>query len=376
MSYLLKHFDKSLLRFEMTIDPIQGLSVTIQDDYPEHKQFLPLDLEASTTGILQWLKRRVIPKNRAFVQQFLSKQGLSIQDTKGIIDICKGLSLNDCYSVVDDDFKKTFNEYNLYEHNFSQILALIAYTGYGESVRKGFVSSPELTTDGMLAKCWRRTKGKIVLYKAGSTGAANTGNEPYSEYYAAQIAQTMGLDAVTYSLSCWKEKLCSTCQLFTDKAQGYISTGRLITTGGWAAVFAYYEQLGANYYDSLLDMLIFDAIICNEDRHFGNFGLLIDNQTNQVIKPAPIFDNGLSLFNYAMDDDLDNIETYAKTRLMATGQNFITFAQAIITKQQKKKLRTLINFKFKKHSRYNLSSKRLRILENFIQQRVKMLLTL
>ncbi|ALG67146.1 protein kinase [Beggiatoa leptomitoformis] len=376
MSYLLKHIDKPLLRFKMTIDPIQGLSITIQDNYLEYKQFLPLDLEVSSTGILQWLKRRVIPKNRAFVQQFLSKQGLSIQDTKGIIDTCKGLSLNDCYWVIDDNFKKTFDEYNLYEHHFSQILALIAYTGYGESIHRRFVSSPELTTDGMLAKCWRRINGKIVLYKAGSTGAANTGNEPYSEYYAAQIAQTMGLDAITYNLSHWKGKLCSTCQLFTNKEQGYIPIGRLITTGGWATVLNYYQQLGTDYYQSLLDMLIFDAVICNEDRHFGNFGLLINNHTNQIIKPAPIFDNGLSLFNYAMDDDLENIDTYAKTRSMATGQDFITFAQAIITKQQKEKLRALINFKFKKHTRYNLSSNRLKILESFIQQRVKMLLAL
>ena len=42
-------------------------------------------------------------------------------------------------------------------------------------------------------------------------------------------------------------------------------------------------------------MLVFDAVILNEDRHFGNFGLLVDSHTNKIIAPAPIFDNGLSL---------------------------------------------------------------------------------
>lgn len=90
------------------------------------------------------------------------------------MDISKGLSLNDSYWITSDDFKKTFNECNLYEHNFNQILALIAFTGYGPSVRSTFMSSPEFTTTGQLAKCWRRINGKVVLYKTGTL-------EPYSE---------------------------------------------------------------------------------------------------------------------------------------------------------------------------------------------------
>ncbi len=62
------------------------------------------------------------------------------------------------------------------------------------------MSSPELTTNGMLAKCWRRIDGKIYLYKAGTSGCANLGKEPYSEYYASQIAKTMGINQFSYNL--------------------------------------------------------------------------------------------------------------------------------------------------------------------------------
>ena len=58
----------------------------------------------------------------------------------------------------------------------------------------------------------------------------------------------------------------------------------------------------------------FRCLIYNEDRHFGNFGLLRNNHTGEIIAPAPIFDNGLSLFNYAMPDDFKNLRAYAKTR--------------------------------------------------------------
>ena len=47
-------------------------------------------------------------------------------------------------------------------------------------------------------------------------------------------------------------------------------------------------------------MLVFDALIYNEDRHFGNFGVLRDNHSGNIIAPAPIFDNGLSLFCYCL----------------------------------------------------------------------------
>ena len=376
MSYLLKHRDQVLLRFNLNSDPIAGLSAEILACNSSAQSFLPLDLTPTDAGLLKWLKRRVIPRNRAFVQSFLAKLGLNVNDTKGIIDICQGLSLNDCCWVVNDSFDGAFARYNLYENRFSRILSLIAYTGHGESIRSTFASTPELTTGGMLAKCWRRTGGKIILYKAGSTGAANAGNEPYSEFYAWQIARTMGLNAVEYNLRQWKGQLCSTCELFTSLNRAYIPAGRLVPEGGWPVVMQYYKQLGERYYDSLIDMLIFDAVICNEDRHFGNFGLLIDNDSNTIVDTAPIFDNGLSLFNYAMDDDLRDMENYVCTRLMATSQDFVTFAQQVITGEQKKKLRKLINFRFRKHPRYNLPPWRLKLIEDVVQQRVHELLRL
>jgi len=373
MPYILKHFDTSLLKFSLSSTAIEGLQVEIIETYPP-QNLLPLDLELSNQSVLNWLKRRTIPKNRAFVQEFLAKLGLNISDTQGIIDVCKGLSLNDCYWVVEENFAGQFANYNLYENRFNRTLALIAYTGYGETQRSRFISTPELTTDGMLAKCWRRVDGNILLYKAGTTGAANAGNEPYSEFYACQVAQTMGLPTVQYHLSRWKQQLFSTCALFTSQRIAYIQTARLVTAGGWVSVFDYYQQLGDHFYQNLVDMLVFDAVICNEDRHFGNFGLLVDTQTNQIIQTAPVFDHGMSLFNYAMDDDLENLEAYAKTRAMRGGQDFVEFAKEIMMPQQKQKLRKLINFKFKKHARYNLPKIRLKHIEAFIQNRVQMLL--
>ncbi|MBQ2525748.1 MAG: hypothetical protein II542_02780, partial [Bacteroidales bacterium] len=127
----------------------------------------------------------------------------------GIMDICLGLSLNDSYWVPQAGFTGTFAEYNLYENRFSEALSLIAYTG-GYYDTKKFRTSPELTTGGMLRKAWRYFEGgDIWLYKGGTEDFANAGNEPYSEFYASQIAEKMGLHAVHYDLQRWKGILAS-----------------------------------------------------------------------------------------------------------------------------------------------------------------------
>lgn len=374
MSYILKQYDTDLLHFDMQKD-IDGVSAQILSVNDTQKALLPLDLELSDRGLAKWLKRRTIPGNRAYVQNFLAKLGLNEKDTKGIIDFCKGLSLNDCYWVVEENFNGTFAENNLYDNRFSNVLSHIAFTGYGSFLKSSLRSSPEFTTNGMLAKCWRRVDGKIVLYKSGTEGFANSGNEPYCEFYAYQVAEAMSVNAVRYGLSKWKGKLCSTCELFTNKDYSFMPVGSLVKEGGIKAVIEYYRSLGGKYYDAFVDMIMFDAIILNTDRHFGNFGFMVDNRTNKICAPAPLFDHGLSLLTYAMDDDLQDWEKYAKTRVPATYSDFTELALELMGTSQKEKLRKLINFKFKKHPRYNWSDERLKILAQLLQACVSLLLS-
>lgn len=376
MNYELKHYDLSLVRFSATEDT-NTPEIKILWVNEAKKDLFPLDLELTDEGLAKWLKHRTIPKNRAYVHNFLSKCGLNINRPMTIIKVSKGLSLNDCYWVVEEGFEGTYDKYNLYENRFSQVLALIAFTGYGSSIRTSLASCPEFTTNGMLPKCWRRKDGKILLYKGGTSGASNTGNEPYSEYYAAQVAKVLGVNAIEYGLSQWKGELCSTCELFSSKEYSFLPVGRIVTSGGMKAVREYYEKLGKEFVESLNDMLVLDAIIMNTDRHFGNFGFIIDNKTNKIVAPAPLFDHGNSLLNFAGRDDLENdeaLKAYADTLLPCVYDDFIGTAKTVLTQKHREGLRKLLGFKFKKNSRYNLPDKRLKMLEKMIQSRAKELL--
>ncbi|MCI5792180.1 MAG: XRE family transcriptional regulator [Lachnospiraceae bacterium] len=376
MIYTLKQFDIPLCRFFASEDSSIP-EIRIEWINEEKRNLLPLDLTLTEEGLRSWLKHRSIPKNRAYVQNFLSKCGLSLNRPMNIIRVSKGLSLNDCYWVTEEAFDGSFNNYNLYDNRFSRVLALIAFTGYGSSIRTSLESCPEFTTNGMLPKCWRRVAGKIKLYKGGTKGAANTGNEPYSEFYAAQVAEVMDVNAINYNLSKWKGELCSTCELFTDKRYSFMPVGRIVKSGGLQAVQEYYSKLGAEFVSALNDMLVFDAIICNTDRHFGNFGFMVDNETNSIAAPAPLFDHGNSLLNYAMDTDLnseDALEAYASTLMPFVYDDFMEAAASVMENRQRETLRKLLEFGFKKHSRYNLPDRRIRAIESLIHKRATLLL--
>lgn len=374
MKYELRQYDKVLMSFFVNYKGLDVVSYEIDEISQEHRYLLPIGMTPDSDGVKKWLADRTIPKNREYVDRILAQSGLSHSDTMGIINLCKGLSLNDSYWVVEAGFNGKFADYNLYDNNFTRTLALIAYTGYGSNTKKGFTSSPEYTTNGMLKKCWRRINGKIYLYKGGTTGAANTGNEPYSEFYASEIAETMGIKHVTYNLAKWKGTLCSTCELFTNINTSYVPMHRFLQESGLSVTAEFLKSLGSEYYEAFADMLVFDALIYNTDRHYGNFGLLVDNKTNKPISFAPIFDNGLSLFNYAMDDDIENLKEYAKTRFSAFNAPYEEIVKEFVTEKQREKLRKMINFKFKKHPRYNLPDKRLKAIERFLQLRVQELL--
>lgn len=81
---------------------------------------------------------------------------------------------------------------------------------YGEQFS---TTSPEFTTEGAFAKCWIREEDNINLVKGGSTGARNAGKEPYSEFYAAQIANIICKINVAYKMATYRNKIVSKCQL-------------------------------------------------------------------------------------------------------------------------------------------------------------------
>ena len=100
---VLRHRDCEVLRFEWR----EPFGVRIISVSPAAKRFLPLEMKGLVTedALWTWLRHRAIPRNRRNIDILLAALGLDEKDVRGIIRICRGLSLNDVHWVVEDDFR-------------------------------------------------------------------------------------------------------------------------------------------------------------------------------------------------------------------------------------------------------------------------------
>ena len=373
---ILKHRDKELLRFDW-IGDVRVRIVSVND---AERRFLPLEFgkerldcseDALRYPLEDWLVSRSAPVGRHFMRNLMESLGLNINSPayhRKALEFSKGLSLNDVYWVVPDDFSGTWAEFNLYDNPFSETMAEIAFTGHGKFDPRKASTSPEMTTNGMLPKCWVREADGIYLYKGG-TGFdgryhhAVEGLEPYSEFYAAQVAEALGFRHVKYELAKYKGRLCSKCRLFTSDRFGYLPASKLPDR------------------DVILDdarfceLFLFDAVIFNVDRHLGNFGYLIDNDTNEIVDVAPIFDNGYGLMPHlevsarSAENNYYAIRNYLRDKRPALFPAWLDFPYAL-TEELQNRLARLEKFRFKKHRHYNWSDERRVALSEFLQKRI------
>lgn len=128
--------------------------------------------------------------------------------------------------------------------------------------------------------------------------------------------------------------------------------------------------------EKLEDLLLFDAIIYNTDRHLGNFGMMIDNDTGAPLRPAPIFDNGLSVINIITEPELKNIGAAMAETTSFFGYDFNTQLELAVSDRHLEGLEKLSKFEFEKHAEFNLSDEWLEPIQKHIQNRAKLAMKL
>ncbi len=385
MWYVLKNKDVEVVRFELKVanETIEDESFYYLDNVQVvNQKLLPYTFSLSDKCIEDhledWIKSRKIPKNRAFVKEIVKSLQLNPDNFLSYVDVTLALSLNDTYWVVPADQNYLWKDHNLYENSFNETLALVAFTGASAKL-KGLVTTPELTTNGMLKKCWHKNavSSNIELLKGWSVlGHNEYGKEPYCEYYMAQVAATLGFEHVSYDLQEFHGEIVSSCELFTSQQYGYLPMLDCLDKNLLKELFKERNRnkmvqtiMGVYGKEKFQDLLLFDALTFNTDRHLGNFGMLIDNNTNELVRPAPIFDNGMAFFNHITEYDLDNIPAYFTDERSALGMSFSRQLEIACQPRHTEPLLKLANFTFTRHKQYNLPEEWLQAGEKFIQQR-------
>ena len=298
-NFELRLFDRTLLEFSIA-DGAFGPEVELRDWDSTAMTLMPCGLSPTPEGVWAWLESRSIPVNRRNAAKLCAELGFTLGDIESLYRTSMGLSLNDSYWVVPRGFSGRFDEYNLYDNPFSEAIGALAVAGElrGASLHG---NTPELTTDGTLRKGWRIIDGHRLLYKGSSEGYEP--GEVWSEYLAACIGRDLKLDVVSYGIDTWQGETCSTCDDFASKDVSYVPFAVATGMTDLAGVLWWCARWGDRHLEELCDMLTFDALLCNTDRHLTNFGILRDNATGRPLRLAPIFDNGRALFPNVADDD-------------------------------------------------------------------------
>lgn len=348
------------------------------DEANRNRLPFPIAPHPTAEAVREWLTRRTIPRNRQFAEQILSAAGLAVNDVLGIIDLCKGLSVNDAYWLEREGENLRFADINLFDNQLDEALALTAYTGYTSSEKHAIGLSSEWTTDGQFPKAWRRGAHGLELWKGGTEGYANAGMEPYSELFAAQVARQVGIDAVNYHLDKWKGKLASVCPLMNTADVSFVPFYAATGNPGFPLALATARAMGEETFDAVRTMYVFDALIANRDRHANNHGFLRDNATGHMLGPAPLFDHNCSLLAYAMEDEWSDpawMDSVLDTQGPASvRESFMEQAQSIMGPQQHEMLRRALDIHLVNDERYPMDSRRLAALERYVRNAARRLL--
>lgn len=357
--YYLMNKDVPVLRFN--VDPrIQAINIL--EEYSKLPYWI--------TNPRLFIRNRRAPKHRENLEKLLTMSGC---DTlQGFLDITHALSLVDTFWVKLTDSKLDWRSVSLYTNPFNEVVAKTAFEGglHGNNL---LTTSPEYGTDGSFAKCWIREDGQIKLLKRGSSGARNAGLEPYSEYYACQLIEAFTDEFVRYDLRSKSGRVCTVCDIVTSEEYGLLPYNA-IDPGNTdlETVFAKMDELG--FLDKVKRMFVIDAVIMNEDRHKNNFGFIVDNDKQEIVGMAPLYDHNVSLLPYAEEDNFEDWEEYLSHKGPRIGWDWFTSVRQCLDPGMRKVLIDLSDFKFTKHPKYNLPDWRLEMLEKIIHANIRRML--
>lgn len=317
-----------------------------------------------------WINHRKASKHNEHLKRIMTMCGC--EKTEGFLRITHAASLNDTFWIKSEDESVTWENISLYRNQFNEVISRLAFEGIGLYGIELSSSSPELSTEGSFRKCWKKEGTEIFLYKRGQSGARNTGLEPYGEMMASELAVLLCKKAVSYDLVRLHGEIASKCKLFTNETVGFVPYSKLGISHSPNAMLEYYSHIGSE--DAFRRMLVLDSLTFNVDRHAGNHGIFIHNDTLEVIRMADIFDLNLALLPYVEKDEFLTIGSKLMEYSPRIGDDFTRIAQTALTSSIRSDLISLKGFQFTFRGDEQFPAWRVKVLEEMVNKQIDAIL--
>jgi len=298
--YILKHRNTDVAEFRIDIETENVDYVNILDN-----KFSPVNIKASEGGKIvslnNWLINRCIPSSREGIERL--KKEYNINDLKIIMLSKYGLSLSDHFWIDRKPFNKKWENINLFENRYSDVMGKILFDPKLKLVSdiKGSLYDPNTSTGGRLKKFWQYNEKSNLNYLIKG-GSGERKQEPFNEYFASLLINSINFKCTPYHVENIGNEWVSVCPCIADKNIEMISADDVRRRYGIGKTYEALLKLGnekvcLGFKDQLNMMIIADYLIENTDRHWDNFGILRDGETGAWISTIPLFDNGYSLWN-------------------------------------------------------------------------------
>lgn len=294
--------NKNIPVVELELDEDTATILKVKQIHELH--FLPVGISISAgipnrKDLNDWWLGRSIPANRSGIRTALEQLGVPYSEQ--LLLRCYGLSLSDQYWMKPLHSELEWKNINFFENDFSDDVGNILF---GQpAIGDVDLMSPCNTSDGWLKKKWKIMDSKRCLIKGGSNPYMQ---EPVNEVFGTRLHQRLHCEKyVPYWLMTEKGIPYSVCENFIDPHTELVNAVSINRSMKKKSQFSSYEhfinaceQLGITGMKKFLDhMLVFDYLMANTDRHFGNFGVIRNVDTLEWVGPAPIFDSGTSLWH-------------------------------------------------------------------------------
>lgn len=328
--------------------------------------------------INSWVDGRKASKHNNHLQMIMKQLGCD--NNEGFIQVTHAATINDTFWIKSNREKISWEQVSLYQNQFTETISKFAFEGVGLYDIVFSSTSPELACDGSFRKCFRKETengefgSDIFLYKRG--GELGAGLEPYCEQMASEIARIISPNnAVNYDLVKLHNKTASKCNLFTNEQYGYASFAKISDAQklGLQEVFEYFAGVGSE--QSFREMLVIDSLCFNQDRHAGNFGVLFNNDTLEVVKMSPVFDLNISLFPYVVKEEFLNIGDKLFEYAPKLGDDFTRIGQMGMNDILKDRVKDMKDFSFTFRGDDVFTPERVKFIENIVRKQATAILS-
>ncbi len=242
-----------------------------------------------------WCASRVLTLDREYAKEIMNSIGASQatndKDRAQIAISYHCLSLMDIYWVKESYERQTFENINLFQNHLESAFVDVSLKGKQMTIENSHLIADDLATQGCYPKAWIRRQDDFYLIKDG-------GKEPVEqELLASKICRCFEVNQVKYEEESYDGQKVSVSKIIT-------SLDFSIVPMEYFEIFCMNHEIDKMQFIMDLDgysyymMNIMDYLIGNIDRHWGNWGLLIDNKTNKPVRLYDLMDFNKAFHSY------------------------------------------------------------------------------